>query len=281
MPDLIRPTMPTDLRVIVPFHAATPCAVFSGGRGLRGTSRPVSTFNRRNRTALPSDLWLTRQPAKRVDGMTGNNPQHWPRAVAFWTIVGGIASLGALVVAIALWKSAPDSGEPQSRTPGTTSGLPTNAPPAATFSTASLPARESTGTYYLSDLEPIGISAEYAVRRAAAINGTTYNKSVVTQCGDSSVNAATYTLSGRFKTFTAVVGLEDKWGLEYTSAVSIIEDGKTVKTVTVGAGKSQEVTVEVSNAVHLELHCDYGRDKKGTSGNIVEVTFADGKLERK
>lgn len=208
--------------------------------------------------------------------VTHNRHTPWPRAVAVATIVGGIAGVLAVIIAIVALPASSDGAANTSPSPNSSSrlsGTPStadNAPPGDPHPTDT----------YLADIDPANYLSNFVERRSADIDGTTYPKSIVTQCGDPGVdNPATYALGKKYRTLTAVVGVEQQWSFNFTSAVSIIADGKTIKTLTVGISEAKTLSVDVTGVNHLELHCDYGKEKGGKTGqSFVNVAFGDAKL---
>jgi hypothetical protein len=129
-------------------------------------------------------------------------------------------------------------------------------------------------------MTPAGDLGSFVEQRLAQIHGKTYPKSIAFYCGSSSGDTpGTYSLNGKAIRFMATVGVEDKWPTSYLVGVSVVGDGHTLKTFSVGVPEPRKISVNVTNVELLQLECDYALDTSdNTPGFNVEVAWGNARV---
>ncbi|MFJ9106267.1 NPCBM/NEW2 domain-containing protein [Streptomyces sp. NPDC102405] len=148
----------------------------------------------------------------------------------------------------------------------------TKTPPTVTATTSepstpsqSVPSGSASQTQYLSDLDPLK-STQGVDTSIVEINGEGFARSVtliVNAAGP--VNSAEYNLGRHWDRFSATAGLRDDspTGGKLTFEVSV--DGKQEYSETIPLGKSQEIDLDVSDALRLKLTVTYSGQDDGSS----------------
>ncbi|MFB7615701.1 NPCBM/NEW2 domain-containing protein [Kitasatospora sp. NPDC056181] len=135
-----------------------------------------------------------------------------------------------------------------------TPGSPTSGPPGSGSPTTTFTA----GTQYLSDNDPF--SSTYGVENGAAlVNGTNYAHSVSLRTDLTSIpsNAAEYNLERSWQTFSATIGARDDSPTGTVLTFEVLVDGRSVAQQTLSLGQSQQLTVDVRNALRLKIVVTY------------------------
>ncbi|MFD0274569.1 NPCBM/NEW2 domain-containing protein [Kitasatospora sp. NPDC127111] len=127
----------------------------------------------------------------------------------------------------------------------------------------------TTGTQYLSDNDPF--SSTYGVENGAAlVNGTNYAHSVSlrTDLGSIPANAAEYNLERAWQTFTATIGVRDDSPTGTVLTFEVFVDGRSVAQQTLSLGQSQQLTVDVRDALRLKIVVTYA-----TTANLSPYSY--------
>ncbi|MFF0087669.1 NPCBM/NEW2 domain-containing protein [Streptomyces canus] len=131
-------------------------------------------------------------------------------------------------------------------------------------------------TQYLSELEPL-TSTQGVDTSSADVNGKGFARSVtLTANAAGPVNSAEYNLGRHWSTFTATVGLRDDSPTGGSLAFEVMVDGTRKYRMVINLGESQDVKLDVSDALRLKLTVTYtGQD----TGNAYYGSWGDAHLE--
>jgi NPCBM/NEW2 domain len=172
----------------------------------------------------------------------------------FWTIIGSVVAAVVVVIALILI----NSGTPPK---AASSPLP---PVSASASSAAgkpapvvVPKTSSTSSFsYLTDLTPSGNLGNLVDPGPVKIGGSIYPKSISFYCnnGDPAATPA-YKLKQNARRFRATVGLASKSSPHYEAGVSLIGDGRALRTFSVSVLRPKTVNVNVTGVHILKLEC--------------------------
>lgn len=133
---------------------------------------------------------------------------------------------------------------------------------------------EASGTY-LSDLKPSGNLGEMVNSGPVKISGSVYPKSISFYC---SVGDPTpfpkYRLEQNARRFHATLALPANSSPQFGAAVMLLGDGRTLRTLTVKAGKPKTVAVNVTGIHTLQLEC-YGSGNSYTGGEAIALQWGN------
>jgi len=136
---------------------------------------------------------------------------------------------------------------------------------------------EGSGTY-LSDLKPSGNLSSQVNAGPVKISGSIYPKSLSFYC---SVGDPTpfpkYALGRNARRFQVTIGLPANSPPEFGAAIMLLGDGRTLRTVTVNAGKPKTVAVNVTGVHTLQLEC-YGSGNSATGGEAVALDWGNARV---
>jgi NPCBM/NEW2 domain len=165
-----------------------------------------------------------------------------------------------LVLALGLAAGCARSDEPVPQpvasAPATTAPPAAATPAPAVTPSVSAPAPTGSSVQYLSDLTPVELGA--AFMGSADVNGTRLVHSIVMGVHPNrETNVAGYNLGRRYTTLQATVGLRDDSpsSCEVRMLVSIDGDRRDVGVVRLGVSKP--ITLDIANALRLELVSEY------------------------
>jgi hypothetical protein len=181
----------------------------------------------------------------------------------FWTIVGSLATVLTLIIGLKGCGSSPS--------PVSQPSSPATAPSTTPTSVGSVPgtsvSASAPSTRYFTDMAPGGDLSNTVTTGLVQIYGHTYPKSIDFYCGTSPGDTpGTYNLNGTATKFMATVGLEDKWPTTYVVGMSVVGDGRTLKTFSVSVLKPRKISVDVTNVQILQLECS---DAVDTSDGVT------------
>ncbi|MGH3401454.1 MAG: NPCBM/NEW2 domain-containing protein [Streptosporangiaceae bacterium] len=197
----------------------------------------------------------------------------------FWTISGIVVA--AVAVAIALIQV--NSGTPPK---AASSPVPPIAASESSQATESapvvIPRISSTSSFsYLSDLTPSGNLDELVDLGPVKIYRSIYPKSISFYCNDGDqVVFPAYKLERNARRFKATVGLEAKWPPHYLAGVSIVGDGRTLRTFSVSGLRPKTVDVNVAGIHTLQLECFSPGMTSEAGGWNVAVAWGNARVSK-
>ena len=172
----------------------------------------------------------------------------------FWTITGSVVAAVAVVIALILVNSGTPPKAASSPVPSNSASA---ASPSGKPAPVVIPKTSSTSSFsYLADLTPSGNLGELVVPGPVKISGSIYPKSISFYCnnGDPAATPA-YKLRQNARRFKATVGLEAKWPPHFEAGVSLVGDGRTLRTFSVSVLRPKTVDVTVTGVHTLQLEC--------------------------
>ncbi len=203
----------------------------------------------------------------------------------FWTIIGSV--IAAVAVVIALIQINPGS-PPKAASAPVAASSPVPHISASASSQAGkvapvvIPRTSSTSSFsYISDLTPSTNLAELIYPGPVKIYGSIYPNSISFYCDDGDLPAfpAVYRLKHDARRFEATIGIEAKWPPHYLAGVSLVgDDGRTLRSFTVGVLKPKTVDVNVTGLHSLTLECFSPGMTSGAGGWNVEVAWGNARV---
>ncbi|HJY80608.1 MAG TPA: NPCBM/NEW2 domain-containing protein [Candidatus Binatia bacterium] len=191
----------------------------------------------------------------------------------FWTILGSVAAVVSVLIGLTKCSggSSPGAALPQ----GSSIGSPTSTAVGSahrTVGTAGTPSIK-----YLADMTPGGALSDLVTTGLVQIFGRTYPKSIEFTCGtDPGDTPGNYSLNGAATKFKGTVGLEDKWSTTYIVGMSVVGDGRTLKTFKVSVLRPRTISVNVTNVQILQLECSDAVDTSSQIGATYPAAVAWG-----
>ena len=206
------------------------------------------------------------------------------RRKLFWTITGSV--IAAVAVVIALIQVRPGTPPKAASSPLAASSRVPHISASASSQGGKpapvvIPRTSSTSSFsYISDLTPSSKLAELIYPAPVKIFGSIYPKSISFYCDDGDLPAfpAVYRLKPNARRFEATVGIEAKWPSHYLAGVSVVGDGHTLRTFTVGVLKPKTIDVKVSGVHTLTLECFSPGMTSGAGGWNVEVAWGNARV---
>ena len=190
----------------------------------------------------------------------------------FWTIVGSLAAVLALVVGIARCTGGTSAA---SSPPAIAPSVPITTAPASPVATSSAAASGPT-LAYLADMTPSGDLGMFVTPGLVQIHGKTYPKSITFMCGTTpSDTPGTYSLNGTATRFKATIGVQDNWPTSYLIGGSIMGDGHTLRKFSVSVLKPETINVNVTGVQLLQLECDYAMDTSDGVTYTAQIAWGD------
>lgn len=194
----------------------------------------------------------------------------------FWTIVGSVVAVVAVVIALILV----NSGAPPKAASSSAPSVPAStSSPARGSVPVVIPKTSSTSSFsYLSDLAPSGNFGELVNPGPVKIDGSIYPKSILFYCnvGDQTAFPA-YKLEHNARQFQATIGLGAKFPPHFEAGVILVGDGHTLRTFTVSALRPKTVNVNVTGVHTLQLEC-FGSGQSSSSGWAVSVAWGNARV---
>ena len=190
-----------------------------------------------------------------------------------WTVVGVVVA----AVAVGLAVLHADSGS----SPGAASSPPPSPPGGASSRAGGPPPvvapKASRSLSYLSDL-PSAAQSGTVTRGPAEISGSIYPKSLTFYCnvGDPTPFPV-YRLARNARRFQATIGLTAKARPEFQAGILIDGNGRTIRMLTVNAGKPKTVDVDVRGVHALKLEC-FGSGNSATGGEAVALAWGNARI---
>jgi hypothetical protein len=171
----------------------------------------------------------------------------------FWMIIGSVVAAVAVVIALILVNSGTPPKAASSPVPPISASASS---PAGKSAPVVIPATSSTSFSYLADLTPSGNLAEKVIQGPVKISGSIYPKSISFYCnnGDPAPTPA-YKLRQNARRFNVTVGIAAKLPPHFEAAVSLIGDGRTLRSFNVSLLRPKTVNVNVAGVHTLQLEC--------------------------
>ena len=206
------------------------------------------------------------------------------RRTFFWTITGSVVAAVAVVIALiqikpgALPKAASSPVAAASPVPQISARADSQAgKPAPVI----IPRAPGTSSFsYISDLIPSSNLRELIYPGPVTISGSIYPKSISFYCDDGDLPAfpGAYKLKHNARRFEATVGIETKWPSHYLAGVSLVGDGRTLRTFSVSVLKPKTVDVNVTGVHILTLECFSPGMTSAAGGWNVEVAWGNARV---
>ncbi len=194
----------------------------------------------------------------------------------FWTIIGSVVAVVAVVTALILV----NSGTPPKATPSSAPSISASASPSAAESApVVIPKASSTSSFsYLSDLAPSGTLADRVEPGPVKIDGSIYPKSILFYCnvGDPTAFPA-YKLDHGARWFQATIALGAKFPPSFEAGVILVGDGHTLRTFTVSGLKPETVDVNIAGIHTLQLEC-FGSGQSTSGGWAISVAWGNARI---
>ena len=194
----------------------------------------------------------------------------------FWTIIGSVVAAVAVVIALILVNSGTPPKAASSPVPPISASA---SPQAGDSAPVVIPKTSSTSSFsYLADLSPSGGLGELVVPGPVKIDGSIYPKSISFYCnnGDPAATPA-YKLRQNARRFKATVGLEAKWPPHFEAGVSLVGDGRTLRTFSVSVLRPKTVDVNVTGLHTLQLEC-FGSGQSSSAGWAISVAWGNARV---
>jgi hypothetical protein len=208
-------------------------------------------------------------------------PRGWK---LFWTVIGSVAAVAAVVIALLEVNSgtSPKSGSSplaaSSRVPhpsASASPRPSKSDPVV------IPRTSGRSPFsYIADLSSTSKLAELIYPGPVTIYGAIYPKSISFYCddGDLPTFPAVYRLKSNARRFEATVGVEAKWPAHYLAGISVVGDGRTLRSFNVGVLKPKTIDVNVTGVHVLTLECFTPGMTSTAEGWNVEVSWGNARV---
>jgi hypothetical protein len=194
----------------------------------------------------------------------------------FWTIIGSVVAVVAVVIALILVNSGTPPKAVSSPAPFIS---PSASSPAGESAPVVIPETSSTSSFsYLSDLVPSGNFGELVDPGPVKIDGSIYPKSISFYCntGDPTAFPA-YKLDHNARRFQATIGLGAKFPPAFEAGVILVGDERTLLTFTVSALRPKTVDVNVTGIHTLQLEC-FGSGQSLSAGWAVSVAWGNARV---
>ena len=194
----------------------------------------------------------------------------------FWTIIGSVVAAVAVVIALILVNSGTPPKAASSPVPPISASASS---PAGKSAPAVVPKTSSTSSFsYLADLTPSGNLGELVIPGPVKISGSIYPKSISFYCnnGDPAATPA-YKLRQNARRFKATIGLEAKWPPHFEAGVSLVGDGRTLRTFNVSVIRPKTVNVDVAGVHTLQLEC-FSSGISPSGGWAVAVAWGNARV---
>lgn len=200
------------------------------------------------------------------------------RRKLLWTTIGGVAAAVAVVIAVIQVNPGTPPKAASSPVPHISASASSQAGKSAPVV---IPKASSTSSFsYISDLTPSSNLGELIYPGPVKIYGSIYPKSISFFCDDGDLPAfpAVYRLKHNARRFEATVGIEAKWPSHYLAGVSLVGDGRTLRTFSVSVLKPKTVDVNVTGVHILTLECFSPGVTSAADGWNVEVAWGNARV---
>jgi hypothetical protein len=194
----------------------------------------------------------------------------------FWTIIGSVVAAVVAVIALILVNSGTPPKAASSPVPPISASASS---PAGKSAPVVVPKTSSTSSFsYLADLTPSGNLGNLVDPGSVKIDGSIYPKSISFYCnnGDPAATPA-YKLRQKARRFRATVGLEAKGSPHFEAGVSLVGDGRTLRTFSVSVLRPKTVNVNVTGVHTLQLEC-FSSGISPSAGWAVAVAWGNARV---
>jgi hypothetical protein len=194
----------------------------------------------------------------------------------FWTIIGSVVTVVAVLVALILVNSG---APPKAASSPATSISASASSPTGESAPVVIPTTSSTYLLsYLSDLKPSGNLGELVDPGPVKIDGSIYPKSILFYCnvGDPTAYPANK-LEHNARRFQATIGLGAKFPPQFQAAIILVGNGRTLRTFTVSALMPKTVDVDVTGLHTLQLEC-FGSGQSSSAGWAISVAWGNARI---
>lgn len=194
----------------------------------------------------------------------------------FWTIVGSVVAVVAMVTAFVLVNSGAPPKAASSPAPSVSASAsysPAEATPVV------IPRTSGTSSFsYLSDLVPSGRFGELVNSGPVKIDGSVYPKSISFYCNVGDPTAfPEYKLNHNARRFQATIGLGGKYPPHFEASAILVANGHTIRTFTVSALRPRTVNVNVTGIHTIQLQC-FGSGQSPSTGWAVSVAWGNARI---
>lgn len=194
----------------------------------------------------------------------------------FWTIIGSIVAVVAVVTAFVIVNSGTPPKAASSPAPSistSASSSPAEAAPVV------IPTASGTSSFsYLSGLVPAGRFGELVNSGPVNIDGSVYPKSISFYCNVGDPTALPeYKLDHNARRFQATIGLGGKYPPHFEAGIILVADGHTIRTFTVSALRPQTVDFNVTGIHTIQLQC-FGYGQSPSAGWAVSVAWGNARI---
>jgi hypothetical protein len=202
----------------------------------------------------------------------------------FWTITGSVVAAVAVVIALIQVNSGTPPKAASLHLAGS-SPVPHISASASSQAGKSapvvIPRTSSTSSFsYISDLTPSSNLGELIYPGPVKIYGSIYPQSISFYCDDGDLPAfpAVYRLRHDARRFESTVGIEAKWSSHYVAGVSVVGDGRTLRSFSVSVLKPKTVDVNVTGVHILTLECFSPGIVSAASAANIEVAWGNARV---
>jgi hypothetical protein len=194
----------------------------------------------------------------------------------FWTIIGSVVAVVAVVMALILVNSGAPPKAASSPAPSISASASSLAGASAPVVIPKTSSRSSFS--YLSDLVPSGNLGELVNPGPVKIDGSIYPKSILFYCnvGDPTAFPA-YKLEHNARRFQATIGLGAKFPPHFEAGVMLVGDGHTLRTFTVSGLRPKTVDVNITGVHTLQLEC-FGSGVSSSAGWAISVAWGNARV---
>lgn len=194
----------------------------------------------------------------------------------FWAISGSVVAAVAVVIALLQVGSGTKPTAASSPVPHISASASSQASESAPVV---MPRASSASSFsYLSDLAPSGNFGGLVNPGPVKIHGSIYPKSISFYCnnGDPAATPA-YKIRQNARRFKATVGLAAKSPPSFEAGVSVIGDGRTLRTFTVSGLRPKNIDVNVTGVHILKLEC-FSSGISPSSGWAVAIGWGNARV---
>ena len=194
----------------------------------------------------------------------------------FWTIIGSVVAVVAVVIALILVNSGAPPKAASSPAPSISASASS---PAGESAPVVIPKTSGTSSFsYLSDLAPSGNLSELVKPGPVKIDGSIYPKSILFYCnvGDPTAFPA-YKLEHNARRFQATIGLGGKFPANFEAGIILVGDGRYIRTFNVSGLRPKTVDVNVAGVHTLQLEC-FGSGQSASAGWAISVAWGNARF---
>ena len=167
---------------------------------------------------------------------------------------------------------SPSEGNSTSPTPSP-SPSPSPTPEPSEESTTSEETSDTSNSHRLTSLEPLNSGTSFSIGNAT-VNTQQYTQSILFggcwSCG------AEYNIERTWETFEATIGIDDNAEFDADVTFQVRTDGDLIASETLSLGESQEISVDIKNALRLRIDVE----TTGEFGRSWTAVWADPTLSK-